>query len=177
MNGQNVVNDTQGAVVAPETEAVKQSPAQNSGFKKMRLENEQYKSEIESLKSQVAELSKLKDIQKQSDIYLQKLIDGKMERDLKEIQKSDPSVTSLDMLGDDFLRLVENGVDAVHAYFALKAVSENKKTKKPPTLSAMNTALDRQNTYYTSHELDRLSPRDLENPAIFKKAMESLKKL
>ncbi len=177
MNGQNVVNDTQGAVVAPETKVIKQSPAQNSGFKKMRLENEQYRNEIENLKSQITELSKLKDIKKQSDAYLQKLVEHKMERDLKEIQKNDPAITDLNMLGDDFLQLVENGVDAVHAYFALKAAADNKKTKKPPTLSAMNTALDRQNTYYTSRELDRLSPRDLENPAIFKKAMESLKKL
>lgn len=170
---ENVVNDTQGAVVAPE----KQTRAENSGFKKMRLENEQYRNEIEGLKSEIAELSKLKEVQKQSDIYLKKLIDDKMARDLKEIQKSDPSVESLDMLGEDFIRLVENGIDAAHAYFALKAAKENAKTKAPPTLSPMNSALDRQNTYYTSRELDRLSARDLENPAIFKKAMQSLKKL
>lgn len=152
-------------------------PAQDTGFKKMRLENEQYRSQIESLKSEVAELSKLKDVQKQSDVYLQKLVEDKMARDLKEIQKSDPSVESLDMLGEDFVRLLENGVSAAHAYFAIKAAKENAKSKKPPTLSAMNSALDRQSTYYTSRELDRLSARDLENPAIFKKAMESLKKL
>ena len=174
---ENVVNDTQGAVVVPENKPTVQSRVQNSGFKKMRLENEQYRTQIDELKSQLAELSKLKDIQKQSDVYLQKLIDDKMARDLKEIQKSDPSVESLDMLGDEFLRLLENGIDASHAYFAIKAAADSKKTKKPPTLSAMNTALDRQNTYYSSSELDRLSQKDLENPAIFKKAMESLKKL
>ena len=176
MENENVVNDTREAVVAPQ-EVQKQTRSQNSGFKRMRLENEQYKSKIEDLESQIAELSKLKDIQKQSDVYLKKLVDDKMARDLKEIQKSDPSVTSLEMLGDDFLKLLENGVDASHAYFALKAVRENQKTEKPPTLRAMDTALDRQNAYYTSRELDRLSARDLENPEIFKKAMESLKQL
>lgn len=172
---ENVVNDTQGAVVAPQKTV--QSRAENSGFKKMRLENEQYRSQIESLKGEIAELSKLKDVQKQSDIYLKKLIDDKMERDLKEIQKSDPSIESLDMLGDDFVRLVENGIDAAHAYFAIKAVKENAKTKKPPTLSPVNTASGTGSSYYSSRELDRLTPRDLENPKIFKKAMESLKKL
>ncbi len=194
MDNLNVVNDTQGAVVATPTESAeniggtdsgtnsepaarKQTHSQNSGFKRMRLENEQYRKEIEDLKGTIASLEKLKDIQKTSDIYLEKLINDKMERDLKEIQKADPSVESLYDLGDDFLQLVENGIEPTNAYFALKQASELKKAKRPPSLKPMHTASFSQNAYYSSKELDRLTPRDLENPKIFKKAMESLKKL
>ncbi len=186
----NVVNDTQQAVVEPaqdggadtngttaEPAARKQSSGVNSGFRKMRLENEQYRAQIESLKGTVAELEKLKEFQKTSDIYLERLVADRMERDLKEIQKSDPSVTDLASLGDDFLRLLESGIDAGTAYFAIKQAAENKKTKKPPTLNAMNTLTHENSAYFSSRELDRLSARDLENPKIFKKAMESLKKL
>lgn len=195
MNDLNVVNDTQGTVVESQTESAantggaedigtksepaarRQTHSQNSGFKRMRLENEQFRKEIESLRGTISELEKLKDIQKTSDIYLEKLINDKMERDLKEIQRADPSVESLYDLGDDFLRLVENGIEPTKAYFALKEAADFKKSKKPPALKPMNTASFDVNPFYSSKELDRLTPRDLENPKIFKKAMESLKKL
>lgn len=193
MNEQNVVNDTQGTVVesSPESAEItggtestdsgpatrKQTHSQNTGFKKMRLENEQFRREIESLRGTISELEKLKDIQKTSDIYLEKLINDKMERDLKEIQRHNPDIESLYDLGDDFLRLIENGIEPTKAYFALKDAADFKKAKKPPTLKGMSTAAFAQNPYYSSKELDRLTPHDLENPTIFKKAMESLKKL
>ncbi len=193
MNDLNVVNDTQGAVVESQTECAeniggtestesdlatrKQTHSQNSGFKKMRLENEQFRKEIETLRGTISELEKLKDIQKTSDIYLEKLISDKMARDLADIQKADPSVENLHDLGDDFLRLVENGIEPLKAYFALKDAANSKKAKRPPSLKPINTASFSQNPYYSSKELDRLTPRDLENPKIFKKAMESLKKL
>lgn len=189
MDNLNVVNDTQGAVVAPPTESDcaigenggsatrPQSHSQNSGFKRMRLENEQYRKEIEQLKGEVAELSKLKDLQKTSDVYLNKLVSDKMERDLSEIRNADPSVESLYELGDDFLRLVECGIEPIKAYFAIKDAGNSKKAKRPPSLSPVATNGFSQNPYYSSKELDRLTARDLENPGIFKKAMESLKKL
>ena len=190
MNEVNVVNDTQGTVVESPRESAEntgakedgiadrqQSHSQNSGFKKMRIENEQFRKEIESLKGTISELEKLKDIKATSDIYLEKLVNDKMARDLADIQKADPTVESLYDLGDDFLRLVECGIDPLKAYFALKESADSKKVKRPPSLKPMDTASFNQNPYYSSKELDRLTPRDLENPKIFKKAMESLKKL
>ena len=198
MENLNVVNDTQQAVVAPAKECTNnsadsvgtpesvrsaevadrvQSARENSGFRKMRLENEKYKREVEQLKTRLSRLSELENIKAQSDVYLEKLISDKMNSDLESIRKLDPSVSSLESLGGDFIRLIENGVDAAVAFGAVKRATEGKVTPKPPVTGAVGRSDSPRNKYYTSKELDRLTARDLENPAIFRKAMESLKNL
>lgn len=198
MENLNVVNDTQQAVVEPAKDCANtsadgtgtpvpagnaevasrvQSNRENSGFRKMRLENERYKRELDELKGKLSRLSELESIKAQSDAYLNKLVSDKMNADLESIRKLDPSVSSLESLGGDFIRLIENGVDAAVAFSAVKRATEGKVTPKPPVTGAVGRSDSPKNRYYTSKELDRLTSRDLENPAVFRKAMESLKNL
>lgn len=198
MENLNVVNDTQQAVVEPaqvssDTGAVDsgtpepdvnaesavrtQSSAKNSGFKKLRLENESYKKQIEELKNQLSGLSELETLKAQNGVYLDTLVKNSMDLDLKAIQKLDPKVKSLSQLGDDFIRLLECGIDAKTAYSAVMKARESDLTPKPTELGAIGHSERPDSHYYTSNQLDRLTAKDLENPAVYKKAMESLKRL
>ena len=190
----NVVNDTQRAVVVPDNSSPAngaaadmtdacgntepatrtQTARENSGFRKMRLENERYKRELDELRAQMSEYSKLK---AQSERYLGELVRGRMEADLESIRKMDPTVSSLESLGDDFLRLVENGIDAAVAFAAVRRATEGKAIPKPPATGAVKRGESAKTRYYSSKELDRLTAKDLENPKVFKKALESLKML
>ena len=207
MNKTNAVNDARQAAVEPAygstglsdkiigdgdagtpASAVKagstsrrQSTAENSGFRKMRLENEAYKKEIERLKNELSITEKrsaeYKKYKTQSDIYLSTLIDNKMRADLEAIRGIDPGVSDLASIGGDFLRLIENGVDAMVAFSAVRAANEDSLVKRPPETGSVGVTEDAQGEFFSSRELDRLTPRDLDNPLIFKKAMKSLKRL
>ena len=198
MENLNVVNDTQQAVVEPaqvstdtgavgtgtpeaaekaETTVRRQSAAENSGFKKLRIENESYKKEIAELKQKLSGLSELESVKAQNDKYLDIIIKDKMARDLELIQKADPGVTDLASLGEQFIKLVECGVDASVAYNAVKKAKDGNLQPKPPGLGAIGRSEHPRSQYYTSKELDRLTAKDLEDPAVYKKAMESLKRL
>lgn len=190
----NVVNDTQQAVVESANEDAvtgaavsgtpdtmenaevtvrKQSPKENSGYRKMRLENEGYKKEIERLNRRLESLSGADSVKAQRDRYLEEIVKQSMSADLDRIRRIDPEVESLVSLGDDFVRLVECGIDVEIAYRAVKGESK----PKPPTLSKVGASEGANPRYFTSTQLDRLTAKDLENPAVYKKALESLKQL
>ena len=190
----NVVNDTQQAVVESANEGAvtgaavsgtpdtmenaevtvrKQSPKENSGYRKMRLENEGYKKEIERLNRRLESLSGADSVKAQRDRYLEEIVKQSMSADLDRIRRIDPEVESLVSLGDDFVRLVECGIDVEIAYRAVKGESK----PKPPTLSKVGASEGANPRYFTSTQLDRLTAKDLENPAVYKKALESLKQL
>lgn len=116
-------------------------------------------------------IHELERTRRERDICLEKLACDKMARDLERIQGDHPEVCDLCALGDDFIRLVENGIDALTAYRAV--------CQKPaaPDIGALGTAGHRAPELYSSRELDRLTARDLEDPAVYKKAIESLKHL
>lgn len=198
MENINVVNDTRQAVVEPapaKTEnggAVSgtpdmstdtavacrsQSRAENSGFRKLRLENESYRKELEKLRGKLSALDEAQELKRQNSIYLERLVSNKMAADLELIQKTDPGITDLSALGEDFIRLIENGIDATVAYSAVKKATDSKAVQRPPETGSVGTGDVSSKRFFTSRELDRLSAKDLENPAIFKKAMESLKRL
>ena len=198
MENLNVVNDTQQAVVEPAGFSTEksgaqagtpaqcadaavagrsQSRAENSGFRKLRLENESYKKELEKLRGRLSKLPDTQSLERQNRLYLDKLVSDKMAADLEKIRKTDPSITQLSSLGEDFIRLIESGVDVDIAYNAVKKASECTQMQTPPEMGAVGRGDIGAKRYFTSKELDRLSAKDLENPAIFKKAMESLKRL
>ncbi|MBQ8605425.1 MAG: hypothetical protein IJ408_01700 [Clostridia bacterium] len=198
MENTNVINDTQQTVVASaksldvkggadlgtpeactdtELAARTQSRSENSGFRKLRLENEGYKKEIEHLRSQLSGLSELENIKRENSLYLERLVSDKMASDLEKLKRSAPEITSLSELGEDFIRLIENGVNAEIAYSAVRGASESTQCSTPPSTGAVGNTEGAASRFFTSRELDRLTKKDLENPKIFKKAMESLKRL
>ena len=188
MENTNVINDTLGVTggadkgtpedctntdVATRT----QSRSENSGFRKLRLENEGYKKEIEHLRSQLSGLSELENVRRENSLYLDRLVSDKMASDLEKIKKSDPNITSLSQLGEDFIRLIESGTNADVAYNAVRGASESTQCSTPPSTGAVGNTEGASSRFFTSRELDRLTKKDLEDPKIFKKAMESLKRL
>lgn len=198
MENLNVVNDTQQTAVESATVGCEnsgeslmapsentktvvadrtQSAQQNSSFRKMRIENEQYKKELQELKSKLSGLEQLETVKAQSDVYLNKLVENKMSHDLKQIQKIDPEVTDLDSIGEGFIKLIASGVDALTAYYAVKRATDGKVSPSPKSIGKVSDSGSAKSRFFTSRELDRLTARDLENPAVFKKAMESLRKL
>ena len=131
---------------------------------KLRAENERLRARLEALEM----------TERERDICLEKLVRDKMQSDLDELKKAEPSLEALDSLGEEFIRLVENGIDAKTAYHAIKQAVA---APAVPSTGEMGTAGNSMPEFYSSRELDRLTARDLEDPAVFKKAMKSLKRL
>lgn len=82
-----------------------------------------------------------------------------MEKDLAEIQKLDPNIKSLDDLGETYANYIRAGLSGVEAYAAIKA-KENLNTETPPkTIGNLSTAPVKKD-YFTSEEVDRMSPSE-----------------
>ena len=171
------VSGTPDTVTQTESAVRCQSRAENSTIRKFRLENENCKKEIESLKKQLSGLSEMENIRKENGVYLEALVGNKMSSDLKALRQIDPGIKTLSELGEDFIRLIENGIDAKIAYNAVKKASEGTQMPSLPMTGAVGNTEGSHTRFFTSKELDRLTKKDLENPKIFKKAMESLKRL
>ena len=169
MEDLNVVNDTQTPVVAAsESEAEQsgmedmqsadvapraQSMADNSKFRKLRLENERLKSENERL--QAEEIERL------------------MQEDLAQIRKLAPEVESLEALGDDFADLIAAGVRAPVAF---AAISQLKKANTPPETGAVGGSDKGEKEYYSPEEVDALSEAELDNERIWQRVRKSMTK-
>lgn len=87
-------------------------------------------------------------------------VDRLMAEDLANIQAIDPSVKSLDQLGDDFFQFIGGGMDGIHAYYATKAMKEANSIKPAPKIGKANQASVPRD-YYTSEELDALSQEEI----------------
>ena len=102
-----------------------------------------------------------------------------MRDDLREIQEIDPSIKSLDDLGETFLKLRLNNdlqLSATEAYYAVKAKEQREKILAP---SAIGKVADNktERDYFTSEELDNLTDEQLNDDKIWEKAMRSLERL
>lgn len=103
--------------------------------------------------------------------------DKMMREDLAEIQKIDPTVESLDDLGDSFLSMrLNGGLTATDAFYACKAKELHEAVLAPDPIGRLaDTKVERD--YYTSEELDALSQEELMDDAVYEKAMRSLGRL
>lgn len=106
-------------------------------------------------------------------------VQRQMAEDLKRIQQIDPGVLSLEDLPDTYMALRFNStapLTARQAYLAtgrIQAVME----AKPQSTGSMTGGGKVEREYYTADELDRLTAKDLNNPAVMEKAMKSLSRL
>lgn len=101
-------------------------------------------------------------------------ITQEMERDLREIQKLDPSVKSLDDLDDDFFTFKSAGLSGEDAFLAMKYKQEKTAFGSAPVMGKANPAAV-QRDYYTSEELDALTPEEiLENMDKVNRSLERL---
>lgn len=113
------------------------------------------------------------------DLYKQQLIEFQvktaMEADLKKIRSIDKSVKKLDDLGPEFAKLVNSGVDAETAYFAVKAKEQANTKPKPKDIGAIG-ASTKEKDFYTPDEVDRLTDEEMNDPKIRAKVRKSMTK-
>ena len=105
-----------------------------------------------------------------------KLIDIGLKEDLKVIREIDSSVQSIDDVDPKFLTLRANGIDAKTAYLAIKGAAELS-ASKPESIGPVGTTGNTDSEYFTREQLLKLTPKDLEDPRIYKKARKSMTKL
>lgn len=121
-------------------------------------EAEELRSENEELKEQLMNIQ----------------IEQRMAEDLRTIQGIDPTVKSLDDLGESFINYISAGLDATDAYYASLLKDQKEKVYPPSEIGKISdTKIDRD--YYTSEELDNLTDEELD--ANWDKVMRSMKRL
>ncbi len=160
----NTENDVQAPVVEVQEAALEQggeitqnvqftehvqSRRENASFRKMRLENEQLRQENERLRGDA--------------------IERKMMEDLHLIRAQDPTVESLESLGEEFAALIAAGVSASVAFQAIRASA-------PPTMGALSGGGKGEKTYYSPAEVDALSTEQLADESIWARVRESMTK-
>lgn len=91
-----------------------------------------------------------------------------LENDLKELQKLNPSIKSINDVPDDYWQLRGLGWDVKKSASVIKAA--------PKDIGSLKSE-PRDKEFYTSEELDRLTRDDLNDPKILERALKSMEKL
>ena len=122
----------------------------------------------------------LERLQAQNSALEEQLIDAEvnrlMQEGLREVQAIDPNIKSLEELGDSFVDFIAAGLSTEQAYWAVQAKERSTKVLAPDAIGKVaDTKSERD--YFTSEELDALTDEDLNDDAIYEKAMRSLQRL
>jgi hypothetical protein len=115
-----------------------------------------------------------------ADLYEQEAFNRVFRDDLAAIKKAFPDVKakSVEDLGDQFVALRANGIDAVTAFAAMQKGTEATKKPVPPVMGAVNQ-VPAEKEFYTSEEVDNIEknhPEMLDDPKIFNRIMKSMTK-
>lgn len=100
-------------------------------------------------------------------------IDRRMEEGLREIQKIDPNIKSLDELGEPFVKMIAAGLSDKEAYYATLAMNNKEKVFAPSPIGKVSDNRI-QRDYYTSEEIGNLTDEELDDPVIWEKVMKSM---
>ncbi len=112
--------------------------------------------------------------------YRHQQVQQAMAKDLAEVQAINPKITSLADLPPAYLALRFNSaapMTASQAYAALTRMETATARAKPRSTGSMDGTGTAEARYYTSRELDRLTAKQLSDPAVMAKAMRSLQRL
>ena len=104
----------------------------------------------------------------QKDLEIQKLrdqvdsieADRMMQEDLNELRKIDPSLKSLEDLGDKYIEYIAAGLPPERAYWAVKAEERANQATPPKEIGAVVTG-SAEKDYFTDAEIDAMSPDQL----------------
>lgn len=80
-----------------------------------------------------------------------------MQADLATLQKIDPTLTSLESLGDDYIQYVSAGLEPEAAYWAIKAKETANRATPPKEVGKVSTG-PADKDYFTEAEIDAMSP-------------------
>ena len=83
-----------------------------------------------------------------------------MQADLAELRKIDPTLKSLEDLGDGYIEYVASGLSPERAYWAIKAEQMAHQAKPPVEVGKVATGTAEKD-YYTDAEIDAMSPEQL----------------
>ena len=101
-------------------------------------------------------------------------IERRMAEDLRTIQSIDPTVKSLDDLGESFAQFIGAGLTAQEAYYA-SIIRDQKEKVYPPSAIGKVSDTKVERDYYTSEELDNLSSEEMD--ANWEKVKRSMNRL
>ena len=83
-----------------------------------------------------------------------------MQADLAELRKIDPTIKSLEDLGDGYIEYIAGGLSPEKAYWAIKAEEQAKKATPPVEVGKVATGTAEKD-YFTDAEIDAMSPEQL----------------
>lgn len=83
-----------------------------------------------------------------------------MQADLEAIRQIDPSLKSLEDLGDEYVRYVVAGLSPEDAYWAIKAKEQATQATPPKEVGKVATGTAEKD-YFTDAEIDAMSPEQL----------------
>jgi hypothetical protein len=136
---------------------------------------------VDEYKAQYAKAQAEREKQSQAETELEQLRREKHERqltdDLNAIKAAFPDIKAKSVweLGDKYVALMRTGeVDALTAY---RAIRDAEVKPAPPSIGSVKSAtVQAEKEFYTSDEVDRLTPKQLDDPKIMKKVMASMTK-
>lgn len=83
-----------------------------------------------------------------------------MQADLSKLQKIDPTLTSLEDLGDEYVNYIGAGLNPEEAYWAIKAKERANHATPPKEIGKVNTG-SAEKDYYTEAEIEAMSSEQL----------------
>lgn len=136
--------------------------------------------DVSTYRQQKQEQQQAQAVQNVLQMYRQREIDRMMDDDLKAVQAIDPTITSLKDLPQTFLALRFNQaapMSARDAFVATRAIEAQTKTPKPASVGSISGSGTAESEFFTSEELDALTPKMLDDPKVMEKAMRSMARL
>lgn len=118
------------------------------------MSEDEIRAEMEAAKESAQKDIKIQQLEEQiSSVRAEQL----MQADLNELRKIDPSLKSLEDLGDSYIAYMEAGLSPEDAYWAIKAKERatQKTPPKPPGTVATGTV---EKDRYTEAEIEAMSP-------------------
>lgn len=83
-----------------------------------------------------------------------------MQADLEKIRKVDPSLKSLEDLGEGYIEYISAGLDPIKAYWAIKAEERANEVTPPKEIGRVETTAAEKD-YFTDAEIDAMSSEEL----------------
>ena len=110
--------------------------------------------------------------------YREQAAKNQRANDLAEIQAKFPTdkVESIEALGEQFAKLRLSGVDNLTAYAAIRTVKGLDTKPTPPETGSVGNNAEPEKEYFTPEEVDKLTPKQLDDPKLMSKVMKSMTK-
>ena len=129
----------------------------------------------EELEEQIGSEQQLIELERQNETLERELEETKLAQAMKEdliaIQKVDPTVKSLNELGEFYFDCIKSGMDGVKAYHAAKFMESQTKSTPAPEPGRVNQS-ETKKDFFTKEEVEAMSGAEVEkNLEVIEKSM------